>query len=229
MNTLTNTFTYGYVVGLFASSVADSPDEDRLPDLKAPDIKITFTRSKGQYVHYLPIEKEGAGGVMVSHTPINAAVMPNGHLTGDIDTSGRAKPDAKPGIWLVVGQYKVNFGGFFPEITIDVKAEHTEENPMDVSTAIGYVPLPGQVVYTLAIPRGGEPGQVYGWNGMGVDWFTPPTGPQGLPGEPGPQGERGPAGPKGDKGDAGLGVVGGRVFVQSTSPEDPQINDVWIN
>lgn len=227
-----STFRYGYVVGRFVSSVADSGDDDRLPDVKGANVQVTFTRVRGQYVQSLAENDRGVSGVLVAHESIKAGVLPDGTLTGDVDAQGKALPDAKPGLWLVVGQYRVNLGSFFPELTIDVTEANTEELPLDLASAVGYVPLPGQVVHTLAIPRGGEPGQVYGWNGMGVDWFTPEPGPQGLPGEPGPAGPTGPVGPQGvqgPKGDTGTGIVGGRVFVQTNAPANPEINDVWIS
>lgn len=50
-----------------------------------------------------------------------------------------------------------------------------------------------------------------------------PAGEPDIQGPVGPQGEQGPAGPKGDKGDSGA------IPISVTPPENPKLNDLWID
>ena len=167
-------FSYGYVVGQLVLAKSDGDDLNRLPDFLGQNAKVTFTRIQGQYVQPVKSVRSGIRALMVSHQPVVAGLMSDGTITGDVDSNAELKPDAKPGLWLVVGQYNVNFGDAFPSTTIEVKESHTEDDPLDIASAIGYKPAPNHVVTTVELPRGGEPGQVYGWNGVGIGWYTPP-------------------------------------------------------
>ena len=169
-------FSYGYVVGQLVLAKSDGDDLDRLPDFLGQNAKVTFTRIQGQYVQPVKSVRSGIRALMVSHQPVVAGLMSDGTITGDVDSNAELKPDAKPGLWLVVGQYNVNFGDAFPSTTIEVKESHTEDDPLDIASAIGYKPAPNHVVTTVELPRGGEPGQVYGWTGTGIGWYTPPAG-----------------------------------------------------
>ena len=169
-------FSYGYVVGQLVLAKSDGDDLDRLPDFLGQNAKVTFTRIQGQYVQPVKSVRSGIRALMVSHQPVVAGLMSDGTITGDVDSNAELKPDAKPGLWLVVGRYNVNFGDAFPSTTIEVKESHTEDDPLDIASAIGYKPAPNHVVTTVELPRGGEPGQVYGWTGTGIGWYTPPAG-----------------------------------------------------
>lgn len=169
-------FSYGYVVGQLVLAKSDGDDLDRLPDFLGQNAKVTFTRIQGQYVQPVKSVRSGVRALMVSHQPVIAGLMSDGTITGDVDSNAELKPNAKPGLWLVVGQYNVNFGDAFPSTTIEVKESHTEDDPLDIASAIGYKPAPNHVVTTVELPRGGEPGQVYGWTGTGIGWYTPPAG-----------------------------------------------------
>ena len=169
-------FSYGYVVGQLVLAKSDGDDLDRLPDFLGQNAKVTFTRIQGQYVQPVKSVRSGIRALMVSHQPVVAGLMSDGTITGDVDSNAELKPNAKPGLWLVVGQYNVNFGDAFPSTTIEVKESHTEDDPLDIASAIGYKPAPNHVVTTVELPRGGEPGQVYGWTGTGIGWYTPPAG-----------------------------------------------------
>ena len=170
------TFKYGYVVGKFINSKGDSDDLDRLPDYVGAKLNPTFTRVRGQYVQPLDTPEFGIHGAMVYHEPVVAGVTNEGFLTGDVDSNGLPLPDAKPGLWLVTGRYRVSLGSQFPSMEIEVLESHTEDAPLDLSTEQEYVPPPGVIVNTLPLPPGGEPGQVYGWTDTGIGWYTPPDG-----------------------------------------------------
>ena len=167
-------FSYGYVVGQLVLSKSDGPDPNRLPDFLGQNVKVTFTRTQGQYVQPVKSVYSGIRALMVSHEPVIAGLMSDGKITGDVDAQGKLKPNAKPGLWLVVGQYSVDFGSAFPSTIIEVTESHTEDNPLDIASTIGYKPAPNHVVTTVELPTGGEPGQVYGWNGVGIGWYKPP-------------------------------------------------------
>lgn len=170
-------FSYGYVVGQLVLAKSDGDDLNRLPDFLGQNAKVTFTRTQGQYVQPVKSVRSGIRALMVSHQPVVAGLMSDGTITGDVDSNAELKPDAKPGLWLVVGQYNVDFGGAFPSTTIEVTESHTEDSPLDIASTIGYKPAPNHVVTTVELPTGGEPGQVYGWTGSSVGWYTPEEGP----------------------------------------------------
>lgn len=170
------TFKYGYVVGRFINSKGDADDLDRLPDVVGAKLTPTFTRVRGQYVQPLDEPEFGIHGAMVYHEPVVTGVTDQGFLTGDVDSTGKPLVDAKPGVWLVTGRYRVSLGSQFPAMEIEVLESHTEDAPLDLSTEQDYVPPPGVIVNTLPLPSGGEPGQVYGWTGSSVGWYTPPAG-----------------------------------------------------
>ena len=170
-------FSYGYVVGQLVLAKSDGDDLNRLPDFLGQNAKVTFTRTQGQYVQPVKSVRSGIRALMVSHQPVVAGLMSDGTITGDVDSNAELKPDAKPGLWLVVGQYNVDFGGMFPSTTIEVTESHTEDSPLDIASTIGYKPAPNHVVTTVELPTGGESGQVYGWTGSSVGWYTPEPGP----------------------------------------------------
>lgn len=244
---LENQFQYGYVVGLLVTSRGDGPDEGREPDVVPADVKPIFTRTKGQYTQ--PLSEPSANGAraaFVLHEKITAGVMADGHLTGDLDAAGNVRPDATPGLWLVVGQYRVSLGSYAPALTIEVTAEHTPETPLDLAGAVEFTPGPNVTVQTVTLPSGGAVGQVYGWTGSGLGWFRPATGASVVGGEdlgdgrirfrlsdgkytepvampPGPAGPRGVPGPQGPQGVKGeVGPVGPAGIQGPTGPQGPK-------
>ena len=212
-----NIFTHGYVVGILVLSKGDSDDEGRLPDAVASPNKPTFTRLRDQHKLPLPAPEAGAAGAFVSHERITTAVIQSGphvgQMTSDVDKAGAAKPDATPGVELVVGAYKVDLGrGYSPQtFDIEVTEEHTQAAPLDLYSAAPYVPGQGQPVTTVLLPAGASVGDVLTFGTDGVEWAAPTggeggTGTQGPPGPegpPGPQGEQGPQGPAGADGEPG--------------------------
>ena len=169
-------FKYGYVVARFINSKGDFEDEDRFPDHVGADLKITFTRVRGRYVIPLDAPVDGIHGAFVYHEPVIAGLMPDGTLTGDVDASGKVLEGAKAGIWLVTGKWRVDMGVKFPAVEFELSDEHTIDSPFDLATTQGYIAPPGTIVNTLVLPSGGKVGQVYGWTGTGIGWYTPPDG-----------------------------------------------------
>jgi len=169
-------FDHGYVVGILVTSRIDGPDEDRLPDaVGATSVRPEFKRAKGQYRLQLHTPESGAHGMFVSSESIRCAVMPSGHITSDVDTTGAAKPDAQPGVWLPVGTYAVSFGGHFPGFDIEVTTAHTVEAPLDLWSWAPVQPGPGTTVTVLEVPGGAAAGDVLGWGVDGLTWLAPGT------------------------------------------------------
>lgn len=171
---------YGYVGGLLAESKGDGPDAGRFPDFTAPNVKPRVTRKFGQYVKPLSVPRNGLGSAGITSVPFLVGVMPGGFLTSDVDTAGNVKADATPGLWLVVGEYEIDFGSFFPKIDFKVLATHTEAAPCNVFDYIGYVPPPGAQVTTVELPSVGGPGQVMAFRAGALVWEDPPAGTPGL-------------------------------------------------
>lgn len=189
-------YEFGFVDGLFVKAVADrgpQEDEDRRPDfIPATDVGVKFT----PVVSARKITD--APSMYVTKTPTAAIVAQDGRLRL------RGQESEPPGIGLIAGIYNVTFTGVpLAPIQIEVLPTHTEQNPLDLITVLPYEPGPSEVVHLLALPPGGEPGQVYGWTGSGIGWYTPEPGPKGDKGDPGPKGDQGPKGDKGDQGDKG--------------------------
>lgn len=115
---------FGKVVGRFLLAVADASDPDRLPDAKAPTGSITFTP-------ITPNFKTGSPDVAtVVRVPIRCALDGDGNL---ID------PERSPGVWLVVGQYRVTYSLADVSINghvIDVAESHTDASPLDLTNAL---------------------------------------------------------------------------------------------
>ena len=177
-----NIFTHGYVVGILVLSRGDSDDEGRLPDAVASPNRPVFTRLQGQYKLPLPTPEAGAAGAFVSHAKITTAVIDTGphvgQLTSDLDANGAVKPNATPGVELVVGAYRVDLGlGYSPQtFDIDVTEEHTQAAPLDLYSAAPYAPEPGTPVTTVLLPSGAAVGDVLTFGTDGAEWAAPTGG-----------------------------------------------------
>lgn len=171
--------THGYVVGELIYSRADdyeTPDGDRLPDLlPATEVVLTFTPAARQFV--------SPDNQLVVADPIPAAVMDDGQITGDVDVTRNPngtiatvtpKTDATPGLWLVTGKYRVTAKGHYRDFDITVTEDHTEAAPLDLGTAVDYVP-PTVTLQSVTIPPGATNGQVLGWDD-GLAWIVPDSG-----------------------------------------------------
>jgi len=171
--------THGYVVGELIYSRADdyeTPDGDRLPDmLPATEVVLTFTPAARQFI--------SPDNQLVVADPIPAAVMDDGQITGDVNVTRNPngtiatvtpKTDATPGLWLVTGKYRVTAKGHYRDFDITVTEDHTEAAPLDLGTAVDYVP-PTVTLQSVTIPPGATNGQVLGWDD-GLAWIAPDSG-----------------------------------------------------
>lgn len=162
---------YGYVVGTIIDIHADGPDEGRLPDIKgATSVKPRF----------VPVKETFASSeleAIVNLKPYEGTVREDGAL---LDAQG------SEGIWMVAGTYKVERVPGVKQIT--VTPSHTEELPLNLWTAVDYVPAPGTPVQTMLVPSGASEGQVLAWVGGYLSWVGAGEGGvttwASLPGKP---------------------------------------------
>lgn len=154
---------YGKVVGKLVSVRGDGPDEDRLPDtIGATSVKPVFRPTVKSFV-------EPELGALVAAEPVIAQIGPDGTLLD---------PQGSPGVWLLVGTYTVELGTHHAPLTIVVTAEHTDDAPLELHTAVPYTPPPGTTVQTVVVPSGAADGQVLGWQ-SGLAWVDPGAGAAG--------------------------------------------------
>lgn len=155
-------YTFGFVTGRIIQAVADSPaDDDRFPEARAATGQITFKpsvelrKSSSHYHAFVGFTTVAAKldklGRLVDDQTWKA--IQDGEITGD-------DPDGPHGIWLVTGSYHVTpsvIGARIAPFPVEVTAEHTEENPLDLVTAAPPQPAPGVTLQTLIVPPGGTP------------------------------------------------------------------------
>lgn len=124
-------YTWGFVTARSIHAMADTAkDFDRFPEARGSNGRVTFTPLMRFRVH----EQEPTAFV---HYEIVRATMRDGNL---IDA------EEEEGIYLITGYYKVDFsieGGAIPGFEIEVTAEHTKENPLDLALATPVVVPPG--------------------------------------------------------------------------------------
>lgn len=167
---LENQFKYGYVIGMLVSSIGDSLDAGRFPDVIPADVIVTFTRVRGQYKQPLDEPINGVKSMVVNHKPVTAMLTKEGYLTSDFDPVRKLVYEgATPGIWLVAGLYKVSLGGLLPDFEIQVTEDYTPENPLDIADWISYSSPPGSAVKLLNVPVGSD-GQLMQWDSGGIVW-----------------------------------------------------------
>lgn len=167
---LENQFKYGYVIGMLVSSIGDSLDAGRFPDVIPADVIVTFTRVRGQYKQPLDEPINGVKSMVVNHKPVTAMLTKEGYLTSDFDPVRKLVYEgATPGIWLVAGLYKVSLGGLLPDFEIQVTEDYTPENPLDIADWISYSSPPGSAVKLVNVPVGSD-GQLMQWDSGGIVW-----------------------------------------------------------
>lgn len=165
-----NQFKYGYVIGMFVSSIGDRLDAGRFPDVIPADVTVTFTRVRGQYKQPLDGPVNGVKSMVVNHKPVTAMLTKEGYLTSDFDPIRKfVYVDATPGIWLVAGLYKVSVGGLLPDFEIQVTEDYTPESPLDIADWISYSAPPGSAVKVVSVPVGSD-GQLMQWESGGIVW-----------------------------------------------------------
>ncbi len=167
---------HGMVVCRVARRVADSPaDEDALPDLLPAKGHVRFTPLD-------PLTRSERYSALIIHEVIDAPLDDDGHMV--------VAPDAdKPGIWLPLGAYRVEFvldKGRLPSTQIMVQAVHDEGAPLDLAHAIEYQPPAGVKPLTLLVPADIPDGKFLTKQGDRIGWV-----------EPFAKGDSGPAGPAG--------------------------------
>jgi hypothetical protein len=140
------TLPYGYVTGRYLYVYADTGDDpDRDPDAKAAQGAIKLT----------PV---APARVVTNGAPATAIAQPV-ELKTDIE-GFLVDPAGARGVYLVAGQYDVAFkfvGVTHPGFRIEVKTDHTPDNPLDLSTAAPITEGPqfkfvvNELVYTEAL------------------------------------------------------------------------------
>lgn len=167
---LENQFKYGYVIGMLVSSIGDSLDAGRFPDVVPADVTVTFSRVRGQYKQQLDEPVNGVKSMVVNHKPVTAMLTKEGYLTSDFDPVRKLVYEgATPGIWLVAGLYKVSLGGLLPDFEIQVTEDYTPENPLDIADWLSYSAPPGSAVKLVNVPVGSD-GQLMQWDSGGIVW-----------------------------------------------------------
>jgi hypothetical protein len=166
---------YGYIVGIFVSRIPDSDDPDRYPDVISASIVPTITRVVNTENLPLVSPSHGASGVFMKTVEFPCALMPDGHLTGDIASPGVASPDAVPGMWLPIGLYKISLLGHAPDIEFLVEERHTQESPLDLYQYAKFVSDPSAPLQVVEIPSGGGSNQVLAWTPQGLSWYDAPA------------------------------------------------------
>lgn len=130
---------HGFVTGRFILSVADTlGDGNRYPDLRAAAGRLRFTPL--QTIHLYG----GGDPATVIRQPVDVTLNDQGRIA---DAESQADPDRDPGVYLAVGQYRVDpiFEGTsgLSRFTIEVTAEHTKEAPLFLTNAYPVETPPG--------------------------------------------------------------------------------------
>lgn len=191
---LPSEYKFGLVTARAIRAVGDmGPEDDPYPD--GPPVKLD------KAVTFTPADRWRLVPGDPSQRVIQEAIV------ADLDDDGCLSLNGQRGLWLYHGLWHVRFAGElgWDGMDIQVTAEHTQDHPLDLWTAAGYVPAPSVTVTTLLVPATVADGDVLIRDGDHVTGvpqtrFTGPTGPTGPEGPRGPRGETGPAGPTGQPG-----------------------------
>lgn len=163
MGELPASYVFGKVVGRVIHAIADTAsDSDDKPESRGAQGSVVFTPAETM---------RAVDDAIVLHEPTEVKLSPTGHI---VDAEDR------PGVWLIAGQYMVQFrlrSGTIAKQTITVTTDHTAEHPLDLADIIGYQPPPtGVEVVTLVVPADGHDGQVLGFaGGSQVQWVDSGT------------------------------------------------------
>lgn len=208
---------YGFVTGRLLQAVADTTDSGRLPDAVPMQGKIKFTPAN----QVLRVGEPAS--TIVLKQPITCQIDAEGYLMGP--------PFNFTGVWLVAGVYTVTYtlvGVLVKSHDIEVLPEHTDANPLDLTTAMPpggpvlgpseYADLNGRLT-TLEIDGlplhadthavGGTdpitPGSINAYNAAALDTYQQPGQSGGWTGV-----------------DLSLIDVPGRYFDQGAGPDSPE-------
>lgn len=165
---LPSTYVYGKVVARVIHAIGDTAeDTDDKPQARAAAGKV----------HFNPRETIRR----VTDADYTAIVM-HQRETANLSSTGRIlDAEGRQGIWLITGVYDVTFefgaGAKVPPLVITVGTEHTDAAPLDLVTAVPYIPPTGVTVTTLLVPANGADGQVLTWSATssGLVWSNPAT------------------------------------------------------
>lgn len=143
------TMEHGFVQGRFVTAVADSlNDEDRYPDLRGISGNVRFTAAQ-------PVNLVSAGTpATVVQQPVVLPLNSDGWL---VDAHSKDDPARTPGVWLAVGRYTVQTifpsATPVPQFSIEVTADHTKVNPLNLTLAAPIILPPRAVEVTRVIDR----------------------------------------------------------------------------
>lgn len=176
-------YRFGLVTARAIRAVGDmGPEGDPYPD--GPPVKLA------KAVTFTPADRWRLVPGDPSQRVIQEAIV------ADFDADGYLSLNGQRGLWLYHGLWHVRFTDElgWDGIDIQVTADHTQDHPLDLWTAAGFVPAPSVTVTTLLVPATVADGDVLireGDHVTGVPQtrFTGPAGPRGARGEPGPPGQ----------------------------------------
>lgn len=185
---LPSEYQFGLVTARAIRAVGDmGPENDPYPD--GPPVKLD------KAITFTPADRWRLVPGDPSQRVIQEAIV------ADLDDDGYLSLNGQRGLWLWHGLWHVRFAGElgWDDMDIQVTAEHTQDHPLDLWTAAGYVPAPSVTVTTLLVPATVADGDVLIRDGDHVTGvpqtrFTGPTGPTGPEGPRGPRGETGATG-----------------------------------
>lgn len=166
---LPSSYAYGKVVGRIIYTIADTAEDvDDKPQARAAAGKLRFEPTSA-----------GAKVVDADYT----AIVMNSVVTANLSSTGRIlDAEGRQGIWLVEGVYKVTFEaattsdgrrGSLPSFLIEVTADHTDADPLDLAAAVPPSVPAGATVQTLIVPANGADGQILVRSGVGLAWADP--------------------------------------------------------
>lgn len=180
---LPSEYKFGLVTARAIRAVGDmGPEDDPYPD--GPPVKLA------KAVMFTPADRWRLVPGDPSQRVIQEAIV------ADFDADGYLSLNGQRGLWLYHGLWHVRFADElgWDGIDIQVTADHTQDHPLDLWTAAGYVPAPSVTVTTLLVPATVADGDVLireGDHVTGVPQtrFIGPAGPRGARGEPGAPGQ----------------------------------------
>lgn len=150
----------GLVVARAYHSNGDSDnDGDVYPDAKPFGGNVTFIPKQIDY----KIDGD-------AETP--TARLRSEKIVATFDGSGYLSIGGSRGVWLIAGVYTVKVSNLgIPEFEIEVTADNTDRNPVDLWATATVPPMSHITQYTMVLPAGGKPGQVLVSDGAtGVEW-----------------------------------------------------------
>nr|DAS05843.1 MAG TPA: hypothetical protein [Caudoviricetes sp.] len=169
-------YRFGLVTARAIRAVGDmGPEDDPYPD--GPPVKLD------RAVTFTPADRWRLVPGDPSQRVIQEAIV------ADFDADGYLSLHGQRGLWLYHGLWHVRFADElgWDGIDIQVTADHTQDHPLDLWTAAGYVPAPSVTVTTLLVPATVADGDVLireGDHVTGVPQtrFIGPAGPRGARG-----------------------------------------------